>query len=244
MGLFDGLIGGGSDYNAGKYGGMADDYQHKADIYAGNLGGQISQYGDIANGGRSAYNRYTPAYYGAIDASVKRLQQNPFTQQSHDSYLANRMGATTAAYNQSRASMAKNGYLRGLDTPESGGASSAYAGNDAYLQNQQLGRLNSAENGYADWAGNEQNSREQQLTSLLGGVRSDGLSQWNSGLGSQASGNQWLSNTYDNRAQRYYAMQQQAQQMQQQDSVGFGDLIGGAASLYGAGAFGHGPKKP
>ena len=223
----------GSDHGAGAYGGQADGYQQQANNSTGAVGGQISQYSDLANTGRSEFNQYDPQYNAAIDARAQHLEQNPFTQQSHDAYVANRMGGTTAAYNTARASLAKNSYLSGLDTPDSGGASSAYAGADAALQNAQLGRLNAADNGYADWANNEQNTRQSDLVSLLGGARSDARSQWNSGLGGEQAGNEWMAGQYDGDAQRYYGLQKNAQDEQHQDFTDGLSLYNDVASHQG-----------
>jgi hypothetical protein len=241
MGLFDFL--GSGDHGAGKYGGMADDYQHRADVATGAVGGQISQYGDIASGGQSLYDRYDPQYTGAVDTRVAQLQRNNHTTQARDSYLANRIGPTTAAYQATRANMATSAYQRGLDTPGSAGASSVTAGNNAYLDNAQLGRLNAANDSYADYADAKDASNANDLISLLGGVRSEGLNQWTGGLGSEAQGNEWMAGQYGNTAGQYRGLQQQAEAQQQQDGNGLLGLIGGVADLYGAGAFGGGAKK-
>ncbi|BDI33331.1 hypothetical protein CCAX7_53820 [Capsulimonas corticalis] len=245
MGLFNFVsdVLGGGDHGAAGYGAQAGNYQGLSDLATEHVGDQIAQYGKIANEGQSEYNMYDPGYNAAIAARAQRLQQNPFTQQSQDAYLANRIGPTTAAYNTARANMATNAYTRGLDTPSSGGASSVYAGNDAYLQNGQLGRLNAADNSYADWANQEQNNRETQLLSLLGGARDQGLNQWQSGLGSEASGNEWTAGKYGEDAQRYYGLQQQAEQQQANDTSATLGLIGQAGSLFGSGgAFGKHAK--
>ena len=210
------------------------------------LGDVASQYGDLGQEKLGQAKQYGNQYSGAVQRYGDYLGQDPFTDQRDASDLSRATAGTTQAYQQARANLQQNSYLRGLDTPSSSGASSVYGGAEAGIESGQAAALGNAQNqlAYNRIAQRGQNMGAQ--TNLYGGAQSQAYGQGMSALGSQAGVEGNIAGQYGNLANNAQSQQQQYNQQlmgglgQAGQDLGYGQGYKNAPqlpSLYGGGGY-------
>ena len=209
--------------NLGGDGGASQDYGQARGLY-GNIANYAGDAARRANDAFGVVDRYNPSHYQSLDDYGSYLRQAPWTDQRDARDLSQAMGGTAQAYNRARAHLASSLAQRGLQTTDSGEASSALAGGLAGIENAYAGAEADARQQIASARINQRAGNLAKLADLYSGVVNQGYSNGMQGYqnagalaGSAAAGFTGIGNA-------------EAEQNQARNK-GFGDLLSTGASL-------------
>jgi hypothetical protein len=230
-----------SDYGASGYADKANNAYDDADHVIGAQTGIAGQYGSLASQNLGQYQGYDKLAQGANTAYDNYLSTDPRTDQRFSELVARGIGNSPNQYAKASANNLVNMYSRGLDTPESGGASSVGASTQAYLSSQQALQAQQAKANAANQLQAEYGTRLGQRSNFNNGLASQAYSRGVGALGAQNSiyGQQY--GEYSGIAGAYNGMASQARQRQSADNAEITGLIGDVAGAYGAGSV-HAPQ--
>jgi hypothetical protein len=191
-----------------------------------------SQYGSLADSGRSLYSTGDAGYRTAASRYDDYLRDDPYTDSYSAQALARATAGTESAYQGARARLATDLARRGL-SPESG----AGIGGAASIENARAGMMAAAYGDLAQRKIAERERRQQELLALFEGMRGAGLGQTTGALSA-------MDNIDRGQASMYADFGANAMAREEARFAGLINLLGQVGELWGHEAMRPKESKP